>query len=157
MCRKSRRRQRRGIAAVELAVVLPFLVAILLGALEVGRALDVQAMLENAAGVGGRQASTGVSTNTQVQQAVTNYLKFAGLPTQNVTVTVTDLTTFGPAATQAAQMDVLQVTVTIPFQDVRWAVSGFFISNNSMLSATSTFRSARVDPYPTNIQAPPGY
>ena len=92
-----------------------------------------------------------------MKQAVTNYLKSAGLSTQNATVTVNDLTTPGTDATQAAQMDRLQVTVTIPFRDVRWAVSGFFTNDSTMLSATATFRSARVDPYPTNIQPPPGY
>ena len=45
MGRKSRCHcQRRGIATVELAVVLPFLVTLLLGVLEVGRMLDVQMM-----------------------------------------------------------------------------------------------------------------
>ncbi|MGO8746502.1 MAG: TadE/TadG family type IV pilus assembly protein [Thermoguttaceae bacterium] len=146
----------RGVAALELAIVLPILLTFLLGVLEVGRMLDVQVMLETAVGVGGRQASTGLSTNAQVQQDVINNLTFAGLPTQDVTVTVEDLTTPGTDATQAAELDTLQVTVTIPFSDVRWAATALVTDNNTMLSATSTFRSARVNPYPTNIEPPVG-
>jgi hypothetical protein len=118
--------------------------------------LDVQIMLENAVGVGGRQASTGVCTNAQVQQDVINCLTLAGLPTKDVTVTVADLTTPGTDASQAAQMDTLQVTVTIPFRDVRWAATSFVTNNNTILSATSIYPSARVNPYPTNIQPPMG-
>ena len=146
----------RGVAALELALVLPVLSSLFLGVCEVGRMLDVQIMLENAVGVGGRQASTGVCTNAQVQQDVINCLTLAGLPTKDVTVTVADLTTPGTDASQAAQMDTLQVTVTIPFRDVRWAATSFVTNNNTILSATSTFRSARVNPYPTNIQPPMG-
>ena len=145
-----------GAAALEFAIVLPILLTFLLGVLEVGRMLDVQVMLESAVGVGGRQASTGVSTNAQVQQDVINYLTFAGLPTQDVTVTVEDLTTPGTDASLAAELDALQVTVTIPFSDVRWAATALVTNNNTLLSATSTFRSARVNPYPTNIEPPTG-
>jgi Flp pilus assembly protein TadG len=150
------RRPCRGVAALELAIALPFLSGILLGVWEVGRMLDVQVILETAVGVGGRQASTGVSTNAQVQQDVINYLALAGLPTQDVTVTVEDLTAPGTDATAAAQLDTLQVTVTIPFRDVRWTTTSFVTNSNTILSATSTYPSARSDPYPTNIQVPVG-
>jgi Flp pilus assembly protein TadG len=147
---------RRGIAAVELAVVSPFLVWLLIGVWEVGRLLDVQMIVQNAAGVGGRQACAGVSTNTQVQQAVLNYLQAAGLPSQYATVTVQDATSSGTDVSQATQMDHLQVTVSIPFNRVFWGVSGFTTNSSTQVSATALYYSARVTPYPSNVQAPAG-
>jgi Flp pilus assembly protein TadG len=156
MCRPHRLRDRRGVAVVELAVVLPFVTWLLIGVWEVGRLLDVQMIVQNSVGVGGRMASVGTSTNAQVQQAVINYLKAAGLSTQNAVVTVQDLTTANTDVGQATQLDKIQVTVTIPFKDVYWGVSGFTTTSNTQVSATSYYYSARVDPYPTNIQAPSG-
>jgi Flp pilus assembly protein TadG len=154
---RKRDESRSGNLTVELAVVLPFLLALLLGAVEVGRALDVQAIIENAVGVGARQASAGQLTNSQVQTVVINSLKAAGLNTTRAVATASDTTSSSTDVSLAAQMDVLQVNVTIPFLDVRWGVSGFFVPNDTVLSATSTVRSAKVDPYPTNIPVPAGY
>jgi Flp pilus assembly protein TadG len=148
---------RRGVAAVELAVVSPLLVWLLIGVWEVGRLLDVQTVVQNAAGVGGRQASAGASTNAQVQQAVIAYLQSAGLPTQNAAVTVQNLTTSGADASQATQLDKLQITVSVPFHDVSWGVSGFTTNASTQVSATAFYYSARVDPYPPTIVVPPGY
>jgi Flp pilus assembly protein TadG len=66
--RTPHRGHRRGIAAVELALLLPFLLMLLLGTWEVGRMLQIQQSLTNAAREGGRQASTGLLTNSQVEQ-----------------------------------------------------------------------------------------
>ena len=95
------------MATVEFAVVLPVIIATLLGVWEVGCALTVEEILWNAASVGGRAASTGLNSATQVQAAVTNYLALAGLPTQNVTVTVSDLTSPGtdPAARERLEAE----------------------------------------------------
>jgi Flp pilus assembly protein TadG len=159
MCTANSRR-RRGAAVLELALVLPFLLMLLLGFLEVGRKVYVQMIIENAVGVGGRQASTGFWTNAEVQEAVTNYLRTAKLPAQavqNAVVTVEDLTSPGTDASLADQMDELRVTVTIPFRDLRWIPSWRFTNDSTTAIAKATFRSARVDPYPTDIQPPPGY
>jgi Flp pilus assembly protein TadG len=65
---------RRGVAAVEFAFVLPFILILLLGMWEEGRAIQVNQILYNAAREGARQASTGVVTNSAAQQVVINYL-----------------------------------------------------------------------------------
>ena len=109
---KPKRRQcRRGVATVELAVVLPVLVTLFLGMCEVGRALNATILLQNAAAVGGRLASIGQSTNAQVKQAVLTYLTVSGIPTTNAVVTVSDLTQPGTDVGKAATLDKLQVTV----------------------------------------------
>jgi hypothetical protein len=151
------RRSRRGTATVEFALVLPVLASLFLGMCEVGRALNATVILEDAAAYGGRLASIGQSTNAQVKQAVLSAISVAGLPTNNAVVTVTDQTQPGTDVKQAASMDKLQVTVTIPFQDVKWGVSGFIVHDDYLVKGKAIYYSARVNPYPTNISAPPGY
>ncbi len=85
--------KRRGIAVVETAVLLlPLFIFTLFGVWEVGRLLQTNQIIANAAREGARQASTGQrssSTNHpelpynadyEVQKAVENYLKNSGLP-----------------------------------------------------------------------------
>ena len=93
---------------------------LLLGTWEVSRLVEVSQILDNAAREGARQATTGLMSGTQVQQIVLNYLLNAGIPTTHATVTVSDLTSPGTDPTNANQMDQLQVSVSIPFSDVRW-------------------------------------
>jgi Flp pilus assembly protein TadG len=155
--KSKRRHSRRGIATVELAFVLPVLVTLFLGMCEVGRALNATILVQNAAAVGGRLASIGQSTNAQVKQGVLNYLTVSGIPATNAVVTVSDLTQPGTDVGQAATLDKLSVTVTVPFSDVKWSVSGFIVQDSNLVSGNATFYSARVNPYPTNIVVPPGY
>jgi Flp pilus assembly protein TadG len=133
---------RSGIAAVEFAVVLPFLVLLVAGVWEVGSMIEAQQILNNAARVGGRQASTGLNTNAQVQQAVTQYVQRAGLPTTNLVVTVTDVTSGGDVS-NATQMDQIQVTVTIPFSNVAWDALSYVVPAGTTLSSTSTWYSMK--------------
>ena len=153
---RTSRRNRRGVATVEFAVVLPVIIATLLGVWEVGRALVVEEILCNAASVGGRAASTGLNSAAQVQTTVTNYLALAGLPTQNVTVTVSDLTSPGTDPAAASALDQLQVSVSIPYSNVAWSATSVFMPSNALLSATVTWCSANACSYPTNITAPAG-
>lgn len=85
---------RQGVAAVEMSVVLPFLLLLLLGVWEVGRMVEVQQLLCNAVREGGRQASTGAKTVAQVKADVVLYLTQNGISkvtTNDVTVTnITD-------------------------------------------------------------------
>ena len=131
---------RYGVAAVEFAVVLPFLLLVLAGLWEVGALVKTQQLLSNAARVGGRQASTGLNTNAQVQQSVLQYLQNAGLSTTNVNVTVTDVTSGGDVS-NASQMDQISVTVTIPFKDVAWDALSFVVPGGSQVTGSATWYS----------------
>src|SRR5580704_7951224 len=92
---------RRATACVEFALVLPVLLIFVLGLLEMGRFIEVRAILAQAAEEGARQASGGQVTNAQVVSIVTGCIAAAGLPTQNLTVTVADLTHAGTDVSQA--------------------------------------------------------
>jgi Flp pilus assembly protein TadG len=80
---------RQGAAAVEFALVLPFLLLILFGVWELGRLVQVTQIISNAAREGGRLSATGTlsaseltttGTAYQIQRAVGNYIQNAGLP-----------------------------------------------------------------------------
>ena len=152
-----RRPSARGMATVELAVVLPLLVALFLGMCEVGRALNATISLQSAVAVGGRLASIGQATNAQVKQSVLANLTAADIPLTNAVVTVSNLTQPGVDVSIASTLDKLEVTVTVPFKDVKWGASGFIMKDAALVSGSATFCSALVNPYPTDISAPAGH
>ncbi|MBV9125837.1 MAG: pilus assembly protein [Planctomycetes bacterium] len=141
--RRSEPRQRRGVAAMELALVLPLVVLLMFGIWDVGRMVEVEQIVANAAREGARQAavgsmldeSTGGQKNiytTDIQQTVLNYLARNGLNTSNVAIQFQDLS--NPGATdpyQADHLDHLRVTVQMPFNDVRWTPVNNILQNNT--------------------------
>ena len=138
-------------------MLLPLALLLTLGAWEVGRMVEVNQVLNNAAREGGRKASTGQATNSQVVQTVLYYLANAGLPSAQATVSVTDLTTPGTDCTAAAELDQLQVVVSIPFTAVRWSAATLITSSSTQLRASTIFYSNNGQTYPTNISVPQGY
>jgi len=127
------------VAAVEFALAAPLLLLILLGIWEVGRLVEVQQLLNNAAREGGRQASTGQKTASQVQTVALNYLTLAGINTTGASVTVTNLTS-GLDPTSANQMDHFQIAVSLPFDNVRWVLLNQ-VTNVTTLNATADWYS----------------
>src|SRR3954452_6429882 len=92
---RSRDERRLGTATVEFAFLAPLLLVVVLGIWELGRMVEVQQIISNAAREGGRQASTSNLTNDQVKTVVRNYMTQAGLSSAaatNATVNVTNLT-----------------------------------------------------------------
>lgn len=154
---RTRAGKRRGIAAVEFALVLPFLVILLLGTWEVGRLVEVQQVLDSAASEGGRQASAGVMTNDEVRDVVLKYLAHAGLNSGNAAVTIRDVSTPGADVSEAAYLDEIHVTVTLPYRDVRWSTTSLIVNSATEMSSQVVWFSARAQPYPTDISAPVGY
>ena len=141
---------RQGVAAVEFALALPLFTIILLGVWELGRLVDVQQILDNAAREGGRQASTGLASSSQVQQTVLNYLSLAGINTTGAVVTVSDLTSPGTDPTLAGQLDQVQVTVTIPSDNVRWVLLNS-LTGITELRASSIWNS--MNDLPVNVSS----
>jgi Flp pilus assembly protein TadG len=151
------RGRRRGIAAVEAALLLPVALILMLGTWEIGRMVEVSQILNNAAREGGRAASSGQYTNSEVQQTVLNYLQNAGLPSASATVTVSDLTSAGTDCTLATELDQLQVTVSLPFTAVRWSACTLVTSSSTTLKATTIWYSNNDQSYPTSISMPQAY
>jgi Flp pilus assembly protein TadG len=142
---------------VEFAALLPVLILVLVGTWEVGRLVEVHQVLDAAVSEGARQASTGVYSNAQAEQAVIKYLAAAGLPTAHVTATVSNLTHPATDVSEAVQLDQIEVTVSIPFRDVRWSPATLVTSSATELAARTVWCSARAKDYPANVTPPTGY
>lgn len=145
---------RRGVAAVEMAVVSPLFVILLLGLWEVGSMVEAQQLLNNAVREGGRQASTGVKTSADVQKVVVDYLKhngITGITTSNVTVK--NLTNPKKDPADANSLDQIQVSVSVPFDNVRWNLLNQ-VTNVKTLTATTTWSSMADVPLTVNMNIP---
>jgi hypothetical protein len=123
---------------------------ILSGLWEVGRIVEVQQVLFNAAREAARPAATGQYTNAQVQQVALSYTKFGlndtnGTMTQNATVTVSDLTNPGTDASSVSSLDVIQVVINLP--QVTTAAT--------MMSSTASWLALTDSLYPNTAPQPP--
>ncbi len=104
------RGENKGQALIEFALCLPFLLLLVLGFVEVGRALWTGHAVSNAAREGTRSAAmtAGLAENDpRIQEIVRNYLEKAAVKTEGVVVTNTAVTARG---------DRVKVTVTFPYQ-----------------------------------------
>ena len=114
---------RRGTAAVELAVCLPFLLIVIAGIWEVGRMVTAQQIIANAAREGGREVAAGQTSVATIQQQVVNYCNMNGL--SNVTTSMVTVTNITAAArndpTTCNQLDQWRVTVTVPYSSIKWS------------------------------------
>ena len=124
-------RDRRGAAATEFAVVAPVFLLLIIGILELGRALMVQQVLINASRVGARRAITIGASAADVESAVEEYAASVAVPGVDVSVT--------PDPSSAVAGQTVSVTTSIAFQDVSWIPSPWFLGGKT-LTASSLMR-----------------
>lgn len=129
--RHLRRGDRKGVAAVEFAIIAPVFFLLVIGFIELGRALMVQQVLTNASRVGARRAVALNVTHAQVIEAARDYA--AGVAVPGISVQVT------PSPAAARTGDPITVTVSIPYHDISWVPSPWFMGD-ATLEATSIMR-----------------
>jgi Flp pilus assembly protein TadG len=150
-----RRDKRRGVAAVEFAFVMPAILALLVGIWELGRLIEIQQLMTNAAREGARQAATGQYTKAQTQSIINQYLTVAGLPTTNVSSNAWDITNnCDPSA--ASYQDCIQVNVSMPFADVSWSVLSILVPPTFQISTQVQWMTVIDKPYPSDPEPPVG-
>ena len=113
-----KRLQRRGGAMVEMAVIIPVLLVFLLGSVEIGRAVMVKHVLEEAARAGCRVAVAEYSDKADVTDIVKSAMDMADLTGYTVTVSPDPPTELGPFET-------VSVNVSVPYTDVSWFAPSF--------------------------------
>jgi Flp pilus assembly protein TadG len=143
---------RPGSVTVEFAVVAPVFLFTALGVTQASRLYETKAQLSTAAREGARIAamsrdgilSAGGQTNAKIATDVINFLKAAGLPEDQITVSIKDHES--PQVDfnlddPANDLKLFRLTVSIPST----AVSSLAITGggNSDLSATLVFRNAQ--------------
>jgi Flp pilus assembly protein TadG len=155
MPQRHRSVRRHGTAAVEVAILLPlFLVPLLIGVWEVGRLVEVEQILANAAREGGRQAAAGLKDVPTVQQDVVTYLTNLGITASASDVTVVNLTDSSRSDPRTAnQLDHFQVTVTIPVNRVRWILLNQ-VTSITNLTASADWYSSRDVPITVDTSIP---
>ena len=126
--RASRPRNRRGVAAVEFAVVAPFLILLIFGIIEFGRAIMVQQVLTNASREGTRRAILEEVTASEVTTVVSDYLANSSIAGATVTVSPTPLTSAGFG-------DPVTVTVSVPYDQVSW-IPPWFMGGRTLSAST---------------------
>jgi Flp pilus assembly protein TadG len=140
-----RSRARCGVAAVEFALIASLvLVPIVLGAIDVGRFINVGQIVNDASREGARQASRNTETKvSDVDAVVLNYLRNAfGDPSLTATVTVSDSSDApisGGDLTTISSGSSLSVTVALPYNQVRW-MAGFPGVSGKTLQTTTVMR-----------------
>jgi Flp pilus assembly protein TadG len=129
--RMRRNSNRRGVAAVEFAIVAPVFFLVIIGIIEIGRAMMVQQVLVNASRVGARRAVTLSSTESAVIAAATEYA--AGVGVNGIEVTVSP----DPATAEAGAA--VTVDVDIDYAEVSWLPAPWFMGGKN-LAASSVMR-----------------
>jgi Flp pilus assembly protein TadG len=158
---RRRARAREGVAAVEVAVVATFLlVPLLIGVWEVGRMVQVQQIVSNAAREGARVAAQGYTINgsgapTEVTVAAGNpnvadtvyrYLLAAGLTNLQKSDVAVSFQFLAPGSGGSTPTEPYQgekgqpfsVTVAVPWEKVRWVSLG--VINPQQITFTVTWR-----------------
>jgi Flp pilus assembly protein TadG len=129
---KKRRNRRWAAAAVELAVVTPFLLMMLFGIVEFGWIFTVRQGLVTAAREGARTAALPGATETDVANRVAEFLTALGVTGYTYSLTSDPVT------------ETETVTVNVPYSQVT-LVGGWFDLSDFNLGATCSMRKEGVD------------
>jgi hypothetical protein len=131
---RSCRRNRRGAAVVEFAVVAPVFFILIFGMIEVGQAIMVQQIMTNAAREGARFAVLDGSTSADAKTKVRNYLTPAIGSTQAQAATIKVYNSAGaevePSTIPSGQP--VWVSVQIPFNNISWIPSPWFLKTHTL-------------------------
>lgn len=129
----------RGAAAVEFALVVPVLIVMIFGMVDMGMAINAQAIVSNAAREGARAASfngANVTATTTVVTSATKYL-IGTAPTTTITCqAIGTATTIACSSASPGDSVVVQVNYTY-----KWLTPGVLgLPGQSPIAATSQMR-----------------
>jgi Flp pilus assembly protein TadG len=121
---------RRGTAAVEFAILAPFLTILILGTFELARGIMVKQILNDAARKGCRTGIQPLKGNSDVIADVNNVLTDNGISSWVATITV-QVNGATVDCSTAQQNDRVTVKVSIPTSATFW-VSTYFLKSTSI-------------------------
>jgi Flp pilus assembly protein TadG len=127
-----RRSPRRGVSAVEFALVAPFLVTLVLGMIELARAFQVKEFLSDSAQRAARVGSLPGKSNADIQAAVADVMADNHITGYSVTVLVNGASA---DASTARRNDQVSVKVAVPTSRVYW-ISTLFVTAQMQESET---------------------
>jgi len=143
-----RRPERRGVVAVEFAIVAPVLLAVILGMMELTKMIEAQNLLEIAAREGARFAcmdregmlQPGQTANQKLSDDVKNYLATTGIPRDEITVEILDHETGSDFNIDDPNNDLklFDVNVKVEYSAIRYSTIN--LQANYTLKGSVTFR-----------------
>jgi len=134
----ARSKERRGVAAVEMALVLPIFLLVTMGMVEFGRALMVGQLVTNAAREGARMAILDGSSTASVKTSIQSFLAgAAGVSTGDITVTAT-VGGVSKDVSAAVAKEMIAIKVSIPFSKVSYLPPTYL--KNTTLTGDSSMR-----------------
>jgi Flp pilus assembly protein TadG len=128
LCRLGRRK-RRGAAVVEFAIVAPLFFLLVFAMIEYGRMVMVSQIITNASREGARQAVLDGATNSEVTNAVDEFLESSSIQGAEVTTIPSDIST-------AVYGDAVTVSVSIDFDQVSWIPSPMYLGGQEIKAST---------------------
>ena len=153
---------RRGAVMVEFAVCLPLMVLLMLGTWDVGRMVQIQLVMENAAREGARTAASGRINDTDVTtsmvyDSVDRYLQNV-LDRDNIAGLQVDVENLSSNSwtnpSDAENLDQFRVRVTVPRATFSWLGFNYFVPDQTNLVATSVWRSMKDKPIEIDTSIP---
>lgn len=124
---------RRGAVAVEAALLMPFLAAMLLGITEIGQVQRAQSYVSEAAYAGCVTGSLPGSSNTGVISDVKNFLTACKMTSSSAVITITVNDVKADVST-AKRNDKVKVTVSVPITAISWTGTHCFVPKNSAVT-----------------------
>ncbi|CAN5545613.1 hypothetical protein BH10PLA2_BH10PLA2_28410 [soil metagenome] len=137
---KLRARSRRmAAAAVEMALISPFLFAVLLGTIEFGRAIMVSNTLTSTAREGVRAAVVPGGSSSDASTLINSNLNSMGIASANATITVKVNGVVANAST-ATSGDDIDIKISVPYSKVTWIPTNIFMKSTATLAGQAVMR-----------------
>lgn len=114
---------------VEFAIVAPLFFLLVFAMIEYGRMVMVSQIITNASREGARQAVLDGATNTEVENAVDDFLEMSSIQGADVETVPANIST-------AAYGQAVTVSVSIPFTKVSWLPSPMYLGGQTIKAST---------------------
>ncbi len=129
----------RGVAMMELAIVLPILLLLLVGILELGRVVMINQIATNAVREASRVAIVPGSTDATVLSICNTYLDRGGISSTGRSVQILNSGGSPSSLTSIRSKETITVRAIIPFSENTWGFSQI-LGGRSFTSASTMRR-----------------
>lgn len=129
---------RRGTAMVELAIVLPFLLLLLLGIIEMGRVMMLHQVTTNACREAVRRAIIPGMTTDQVRSVAASYLDAGSISPTGREILILNESGVAAQVESIQSHEAVTVEIHVPYANNTWGFSR--ITGNSIAVSRATMR-----------------